>query len=424
MTWLDQLASKSKRKTAKGKEQSPADQTEKTKDFQIVHFPDRPAREVLYSEVPTEEECREIFTGLINSGGNQGGDMPGHRKPKRHGENKGSTSGAWPTKPALQLRIPEHRDDDVTRHQDGIITGRRFSPRSITNAIKAAAADRKQPASTRIEPWRPSDRNSTPQRERYTEKILLGSAASRSAPPRTAPFRLSSIMNQPRSASMPQTQTTHQEQLRRKADALPVSPSRKPQNSPATALCNLCRSGLALPRGLCRDCEEDFTAPKSASTMRSASTPTKAALRWRPLPPIPQELDHVALHYDPNTSTPSLSTTNTDTVSPMSSPRSAQVAFAVQPPRIGTPTRLSALDTPSILSRFYIGEPVESKGKDKKVDLYEEDWAEYYFDQENFKGRKGSTPETPSRYLNRGLSLGDYDAAFTKPHELAAQEWL
>lgn len=162
-------------------------------------------------------------------------------------------------------------------------------------------------------------------------------------------------------------------------------------------------------------------------------------LLWRPLPPIPrkpvpnalasetsvpqvpvpQKLDHVALHCSVKPSERPSMTPDRESGSSVSSVSTPSTVSAVEPPQIES----VALAKFNVTSRFNLEDSAKIEEVKEGENLYDEDWADYYFDERNFKDGKNGAPDLPALYEDRKLSLDGHHGALDEPHELPAQEW-
>lgn len=100
---------------------------------------------------------------------------------------------------------------------------------------------------------------------------------------------------------------------------------------------------------------------------------------------------------------------------------------------VSTPSTISAVEAPHteslapskfrVMSRFNVGESAKIEEVKEDENLYDEDWADYYFDKRNFRDAKNGAPDLPALYEDRKLSLEGCPGALDEPQELPAQEW-
>lgn len=238
------------------------------------------------------------------------------------------------------------------------------------------------------------------------------------------------------------------------------------QDSSSDLLCRVCHVGLAETSGTCSTCGEEYSAPTSPSQSHhdlpganfsrpQYKQPQPIKKYNRPPPLIPRSLDTIACLHRPSASLTSDPEANQ--LSPPPSPRSpsSSSSSAMHPVQKvitmadAPPTPLSALPTPEVLKRFQqeidgkaraeggsifddpwtvmaraeesnsFEEAWNRKASGAESDVYEDDWADYYFDEGNFdagrrKQVKVTTPEVQG-FMQRELSLDEYDAAFASP---------
>ncbi|KAM0434108.1 hypothetical protein ACHAPT_004053 [Fusarium lateritium] len=234
------------------------------------------------------------------------------------------------------------------------------------------------------------------------------------------------------------------------------------QDSSSDLLCRVCHVGLAENSGACSTCGEEYSAPTSPSQSHhdlpganfsrlQYKQPQPIKKYNRPPPLIPQSLDTIASLHRPSASLTSDPEANQ--LSPPPSPRSPSSATHPTQKVLTVPeaplTPLSALPTPEVLKRFQ--QEIEGRAKTEggslfddpwtvrtiaeesgsfedacasktagpESDVYEDDWADYYFDEGNFdagrrKQVKVTTPEVQG-FMQRELSLDEYDGAFASP---------
>ncbi|QGI63220.1 hypothetical protein CEK26_007172 [Fusarium fujikuroi] len=187
------------------------------------------------------------------------------------------------------------------------------------------------------------------------------------------------------------------------------------QDSASDPMCRVCHNGIAETSGTCSSCENDsITATPveiSPNFSRLHHKPTAKKYN-RPPPLIPQSLDGIAKLHRPSASLTSDPEANS--LSPPASPTSHCSSPAETVKTVATgpsvpPTPKSALSTPEVFKRFQ--EEVESrakaddspsfddpwmiKSKTPEDDVYEDDWADYYFDEQNFNDDKVTNGPVP-----------------------------
>jgi hypothetical protein len=187
------------------------------------------------------------------------------------------------------------------------------------------------------------------------------------------------------------------------------------QDSVSDPMCRVCHNGIAEKSGTCSSCENDsITATPvdiSPNFSRLYHKPTIKKYN-RPPPLIPQSLDGIAKLHRPSASL--TSDPEASSLSPPASPTSHCSSPAETVKTVATgpsvpPTPMSALSTPEVFKRFQ--EEVESrakaddspafddpwmiKSKTPEADVYEDDWADYYFDEQNFNDDKVTNTPVP-----------------------------
>ncbi|KAF9770367.1 hypothetical protein IL306_012100 [Fusarium sp. DS 682] len=187
------------------------------------------------------------------------------------------------------------------------------------------------------------------------------------------------------------------------------------QDSVSDPMCRVCHNGIAEKSGTCSSCDNDSITSTPVEISPNFSQPHhKPTIKKynRPPPLIPQSLDGIAKLHRPS---PSLtSNPEANSLSPPASPTSHCSSPAETVKTVATgpsvpPTPMSALSTPEVFKRFQ--EDVESranadnspafddpwmiKSKTPEDDVYEDDWADYYFDEQNFSSTEASSMPAP-----------------------------
>ncbi|KAL4723187.1 hypothetical protein ACLX1H_009677 [Fusarium chlamydosporum] len=187
------------------------------------------------------------------------------------------------------------------------------------------------------------------------------------------------------------------------------------QDSVSDPMCRVCHNGIAESSGTCSTCDND-SMPASPveggpNFSRLHYQPTIKKYN-RPPPLIPQSLDSIAKLHRPSASLTSDPEANQ--ISPPASPgsRSSSTAETVKSLATGPsvpPTPMSALSTPEVFKRFQeevenraksddspaFDDPWMIKSKTPEDDVYEDDWADYYFDEQNFNTGPSNQVERP-----------------------------
>ncbi|KAM0347937.1 hypothetical protein ACHAPU_004436 [Fusarium lateritium] len=200
-------------------------------------------------------------------------------------------------------------------------------------------------------------------------------------------------------------------------DGLTSHPVRSPtptqvhvrQDSASDPMCRMCHNGIAEKSGLCSSCDNDSmpASPVEISPNFSRLYHKPTVKRYnRPPPLIPQSLDSIAKLHRPSASLTSDPETNqssppTSPTYPCSSP--AETIQTVTSGPSVPPTPMSALSTPEVFKQFKdeiesraqaddspaFDDPWMMKSASPGADVYEDDWADYYFDEQNFNPGKG-----------------------------------
>ncbi|KAF4337188.1 hypothetical protein FBEOM_8945 [Fusarium beomiforme] len=324
-----------------------------------------------------------------------------------------STTTTTTTKQQDSLKVPELAVDirKSILAVDDFNVAREPSPSAVISEAKTVRLERvdnhSTPGISPISSPRPSDASASgwPRRKQSVQMVAI---------------RRSSQDSQKRK------QSAHPVVVRRPskpiADALnshPVHASSTQvhvrQDSVSDPMCRVCHDGIAERSGTCSSCDDD-----SITAMPVEISPNFSRLHYkptvkkysRPPPLIPQSLDGIAKLHRPS---PSLtSDPEANTLSPPASPTSPCSSSAETIKTVATgpsvpPTPISALSTPEVFKRFQ--EEVESrakaddspafddpwmiKSKIPEDDIYEDDWADYYFDEQNFNSTGTSGMPAP-----------------------------
>ncbi|RGP68626.1 hypothetical protein FLONG3_8075 [Fusarium longipes] len=182
------------------------------------------------------------------------------------------------------------------------------------------------------------------------------------------------------------------------------------QDSVSDPMCRVCHNGIAERSGTCSTCDNDSMPASPVET-----SPNFSRLHYksngkkynRPPPLIPQSLNGIAKLHRPSASLTSDPEANQ--MSPPASPgsRSSSTAETVKSLATGPsvpPTPMSALSTPEVFKRFQeevenraqaddgpaFDDPWMVKSETPEDDVYEDDWADYYFDEQNFNAGPGN----------------------------------
>lgn len=339
MKWLGDISPRIRWRTTYREKKSTQSAVDRpgTQDFRLVHFPDRPPRSSLYRDVPTEEELRALILGSHKDRG----DVVSLSNPNQRATTMASsTATATPpysrAKPILQLDIPKGVHGRTKRERDAL-QEKDFFPetmRAIEDSTKTRTAEPRDPETARHSAPQQPKHKSTPGRERYMDKMKNGGTPLRSAPI-MVPSLLSPFTMPPKHSlrSAPggffPDKTADQIQTERDRGALSSHLITRPKKH----ICNLCRgeAGTRRTGGLCQRCDAIFSSTQEAYT-------TRRSLYDRPLPPLPHERDHVALHCK--------------TDGGASSSSSASTASTVQ---LWTP--VSVRSNMDVKSRFFVESP-------------------------------------------------------------------
>ena len=369
-SWRDQLSPRIKSlrgfKSRRHSEAKPP--PEPKNDFRIVHSPDRPLRRITQEEIPSDEECRAFLIGLRR------GSVESHAaKSMSEGDDEDEETTGWDrdstiTRLGLTLQTPEDGRADMA--EDGIMTARTYSPHPFIGEAKEVKLEKV--ATPQLTPS-----NLSPN---HTPKL-------RHSP---IPTQQEGIINEEWRWRLSPTQLGRRPS--NPDDALRSRPGhvRVRTNSISDPLCRVCHDGLAETSGICQACSDDLSLHRPPTLSHAKAS-------------IPHTLNQIACQHR---ATPSLtSNPEANTTSPPESPyQTVHTVVTMDNPPL---TPLSALPTPHLLARLERG----------AGDVYEEGWADYYFDDDNFEGDKGTKGEEveAEAFMTTELSLEEYDKAFASP---------
>ncbi|KAH7318345.1 hypothetical protein B0I35DRAFT_409250 [Stachybotrys elegans] len=230
-----------------------------------------------------------------------------------------------------------------------------------------------------------------------------GLRAARRTPDATTPSWSSDVRMErmPMRELPPRPQSRTYQGSRRRPSHLNLQP--KPSTTSFGA-CAVCKVSTPDKNGFCRICDNGLASPPN-----TCPSPTKLDI-WRPLPPLPPTA--------PSSPTRPSEADSLEIIMQRCLTPPPPLLPAVAPsPR----TPLSQLPTPTIELRFRVG---ACELEDPEQDLYDGEWAEYYFDKRNFVGR-GDVSGSADLYMHRELDLEEYEAAFDNRGEQAkGRRWL
>ncbi|KAF4963531.1 hypothetical protein FSARC_8468 [Fusarium sarcochroum] len=437
-----------------------------SKEFTMMHFPDRPARRITEADIPNDEECKRNLMNMRKASFAEQINRREHLKqlspvqepvqkpltkppqievpqieeprieepqpeqprieqrraqqPLRltFGPFNGSFRSAFgPLTPAEEepcplervdtkdstLQIPESSVDirSSILAADGFNFATEPSPQPVViseaKTIRLERVDNMTPGASPISSPRPSDASASgwPRRKQSVQMVAIRRASQ---------------------DSQKRKQSVQTVIVRRPSKPVPDALSSNPVNSSAPTqvhvrqdsvsdpMCRLCHSGIAEKSGVCSSCDNESTpaTPVEISPNFSRLHQKPTVKRYnRPPPLIPQSLDGIASLHRPSASLTSDPEANQP--SPPPSPRSpgSSTGETVRTPATGPsvpPTPMSALSTPEVFKRFQeevelrakaddspaFDDPWMIKSKNPDVDVYADDWADYYFDEQNF----------------------------------------
>lgn len=187
------------------------------------------------------------------------------------------------------------------------------------------------------------------------------------------------------------------------------------QDSVSDPMCRVCHTGIAERSGTCSICDNDSMPANPVESgpnfSRLHHKPTVKRYN-RPPPLVSQSLDSIAKLHRPSASLTSDPEANQISPPPSPGSRSSSTAETVKTLATGPsvpPTPMSALSTPEVFKRFQeevenraksddspaFDDPWMIKSKTPEDDVYEDDWADYYFDEQNFNDGPGNETENP-----------------------------
>ncbi|KAF5659718.1 hypothetical protein FCIRC_12396 [Fusarium circinatum] len=485
-SWRDQLSPRnlSFRGFRRASESVAKTTSSTSKDFAMLHYPDRPARRITEADIPSDEECKK---SLINMRKASFVEQIHRRHEIQH--QKQLSPVPEPAQEELSaLRPPQHEQPRIVQapaEQSRLEHPRAQQPLRLTfgpfNGQFRSAFGPLTPAEEEPCPLEKVDtvgstatatpQDSLPVAERsvgirksllIVDDLNIAREPSHSAviseaktiklervdnhatpgvspisSPRPSDASASGWPRRKQSVQMVAIRRSSQDSQKRKqsvhtvvvrrpskptADALnshPVHASSTQvhvrQDSVSDPMCRVCHDGIAETSGTCSSCENDsITATPveiSPNFSRLHHKPTVKKYN-RPPPLIPQSLDGIAKLHRPSASLTSDPEANS--LSPPASPTSHCSSPAETVKTVATgpsvpPTPMSALSTPEVFKRFQ--EEVESrakaddspsfddpwmiKSKTPEDDVYEDDWADYYFDEQNFNDDKVTNGPAP-----------------------------
>ncbi|KPA43057.1 hypothetical protein FLAG1_04034 [Fusarium langsethiae] len=186
------------------------------------------------------------------------------------------------------------------------------------------------------------------------------------------------------------------------------------QDSVSDPMCRVCHNGIAERSGTCSICDNDsMTATPVETSLNFSRLHYKPTVKKynRPPPLVSQSLNGITKLHRPTASLTSDPEANQ--ISPPASPGSRSSSTAETDKSLATgpsvpPTPMSALSTPEVFKRFKeevenraqaddgpaFDDPWMAKPKTPEDDVYEDDWADYYFDEQNFNVGPDKQPES------------------------------
>lgn len=363
--WKDQISPKIRTLGRfRSRHKKPAeDGITEREEFTIVHFPDRPARRVTSDEIPTEEECRIFLMDLREK------ERLNQLQAKDEAAMESSDEEIDPALFGIRLQVPSPR-----RNEYGVVPSRTYSPQPFIGQAREVKL-----------------------KKMNTTKLGQSTIAC----PTTAPCLDSDAQRNTVEKSWDMAKSTQPSINEYVLRAHVRHISQGSGNSESH--CLQCHVGLRESSMLCQNCQlqnaaSQIKTPNQARKPRYSHRPPKAISTS-----IPHQIDRAVIHRASN-SEDSYSMSNS---SMQSSPRMTSIATALSPAPPLTP--LSEMPTPRILERLE-GQKVGGAERD----LYDEDWAGYYFDDENFPENEADIDKA-GKFMSRELSLEEYDSAFASP---------
>lgn len=401
MSWKDQLSPKVFRFMSSSKVKIP--EREDDGDFRIVHFPDRPRKRVVaQEEIPSEDECRAM---LLDAGR---ASMDSQRLPETISEYEYRGEDelfATPMSTTSTLQVPGNRSSGLSA-TGSFMTSRTYSPHpwvgeattvtfekiNKTEKTKHFAPEdyfpRGQPtlyAAPSIPPVPPLPQMPTLQLPKTPEEKK----------PASEPWSWKRLAPKPLVLRRPS----------RPEDALHSHPVHIHRGS-VDNVCRICQVDQAEAWGVCQQCSDECS---TVDEITPASFPRPPTLSRPKAKMMPHTLPSLALHTRQKPSLFSNPESNySEPLSPLSpvSPTTVYTPMTLEIPEDRPQTPLSAMPTPHLLARL------EKRGLDDK-NVYEEEWADYYFDNGNFTARRRDSEADD--FMLRELSLEEYDCVFASP---------
>ena len=408
MSWKDQLSPKVFRFMSSSKARIP--EREDEGDFRIVHFPDRPQRVVTREEIPSEDECRAMLLDIGRASMESQHSQHSQHIPEttpEYDDYRAEDDLATPMSTISTLQVPGNRSSGLSA-TGSFMTSRTYSPHPWVGEATTVTFEKinKTDKTDKTKHFAPEDYFPRGYPPTYTAppvppvpklpempKLQIPKAPEEKKPAvetwswkRLAPKPL--VLRRP---SRPE-------------DALHSHPVHVHRGS-VDNLCRVCHIGLAEAWGVCQHCSDECS---SIDEITPASFPRPPTLS-RPKAKIPHSLNAIALHQRPR---PSLfsnpESTYSEPLSPLSpiSPTTVYTPMTLEIPEDRPLTPLSAMPTPHLIERL------EKKGDDDR-NVYEEEWADYYFDNGNFTARRRDSEVDD--FMLRELSLEEYDGVFASP---------
>ncbi|KAI9149427.1 hypothetical protein HJFPF1_11479 [Paramyrothecium foliicola] len=326
-------------------------------DVYSLHYSASP---VLGDDVPTEEECRQILLSM-QSAMDREAPVLTSKFNKRRGFAEASREPRSMTKPGLRIDIPKPRLPAGTAPSSKIFE---------SSSSSTSGSETSQLRNTALTLWK-RRKLSRPSRQALRDAWSTGLDLK---------GKISKL-------GLRGSPNTH----------------KRGDSDSSKAACVLCRVANApLAQGLCRACEDDFRTPQDFADHEDSAS-------WLTPPP---RLDHISFHCNPSSAS---------LVSPQSVSQSSLSECRKITPSIGPPTPLSDLPTPVVESRLRGSRgPDPAATAEEQKDLYDEPWAEYYFDHRNFV-RPCDAASVADRLIQGRLDLDEYEAVFASPIVLSPE---
>jgi hypothetical protein len=354
------------------------------------------------------------FNGPFRSA--YGSLSPAQEEPENvdNDESTATLGGLQVPEPAIDIRSSILAVDDLN-----LAKGPAASPVVISEAktIRLERVERidNTPAASPFSSPRPSDASSTgwPKRKPSVQMVAIRPSSQDSQ--RRKPSVHTVVVRRPSTKPHIDALSSHP------THSSTAAPVHVRQDSLSDPMCRICHNGIAERSGTCSICDNDsmIATPVEISPNFSRLHHKPTIKKYnRPPPLVSQSLNGIAKLHRPSASLTSDPEANQ--ISPPASPpgsRSSSTAETVKSLATGPsvpPTPMSALPTPEVFKRFKeevesraqavdgpaFDDPWMAKSRTLEDDVYEDDWADYYFDEQNFNAGPGKQTESQAPDLH------------------------